>query len=134
MGAAAWGLAWVVEILQGWVGVPLEEQAFFLEVLDEGGSAVLLFVPFAVVLAPLGEELFFRGFAFAHLLRERGPVVAHALSAFLFAAIHLNPSGFPVYLLLAVVFAWSYRRFGSILVPIVAHGVNNAVTLALYLA
>jgi uncharacterized protein len=82
------------------------------------------------VLAPIAEELLFRGFMFATLVRWRGPWVAATIVGLLFGAIHAF--GTPAILLiqLAVLgFLFSVVRWktGSILPTIGLHAVNNSL-------
>jgi membrane protease YdiL (CAAX protease family) len=82
------------------------------------------------VLAPLAEETFFRGYVFGFCLRTRGPWLAYAFSAALFAAAHFNlPSIGPIFVI-GLWFAYVYSQTGSLIPCIVAHGVNNAVALS----
>ena len=134
IGVLALGIAWVLETALAAIGFPVEEQGIVLALLDEGGSVRYAFIAVAVLLAPVGEELFFRSFAFGSLLEHRGPLVAHLVSGGLFTAVHFNPSGVAIYFLLAVVLAESYRRSGRLLVSMIAHGVFNATTVAMYLS
>jgi membrane protease YdiL (CAAX protease family) len=131
LGVTAFAGAVLVEWLMSLLRVEASEQALVQGFLEAGGPLLYVFVPFAVVLAPLGEEIFFRGFQLAYLARERGAPVAYAVSAALFAGVHLNPGGFPIYLWFGGLFAWGYRRWSSLVVPVVAHGVANGITLTL---
>jgi len=77
--------------------------------------------------APLGEEVFFRGFALPALRKGLGPLAAILISAALFALLHMDPVGFiglmEIGVLLAALRWWS----GSIWAAIIAHAVNNGV-------
>jgi membrane protease YdiL (CAAX protease family) len=77
--------------------------------------------------APLGEEVFFRGFALPALRKSLGPLAAILISAALFALLHMDPVGFvglmEIGVLLAALRWWS----GSIWAAIVAHALNNGV-------
>jgi len=77
--------------------------------------------------APLGEEVFFRGFALPALRNSLGPLAAILISAALFALLHMDPVGFiglmEIGVLLAALRWWS----GSIWAAIIAHAVNNGV-------
>ena len=87
------------------------------------------------LIAPVAEELFFRGFVFRSYLRSRGPLVAYAISSLTFATLHLNLPALPAILALALMFAWIYQRTGSIVPNVVGHALNNAVAfVALYFA
>ncbi|MBA2447077.1 MAG: CPBP family intramembrane metalloprotease [Chloroflexi bacterium] len=87
------------------------------------------------LIAPIAEELFFRGFVFRSYLRTRGPLVAYAISSLAFATLHLNLPAVPAIIALALMFAWIYQRTGSIVPNVVGHALNNSVAfMALYFA
>lgn len=80
-----------------------------------------------VIAAPLGEELFFRGFAFQALRRSWGLVSAVLISGALFSFLHMDPVGFlglmEIGVLLAALRWWS----GSIWAAVLGHAVNNGI-------
>ena len=80
-----------------------------------------------VVVAPVTEELFFRGIILRGLLARHGPVLAVGLSSLLFALVHLNPWQFISAFWLGVVLGWFYLRTGSINICILGHAVSNGV-------
>jgi membrane protease YdiL (CAAX protease family) len=102
----------------------------------EHSSTVAQRVPIillAVVIAPVTEELAFRGYLYGVMKRYIGAVPALFLSGILFALIHLNlPSFFPL-LVLASVFALAYELSGSLLVPMTMHALFNSLSLILVL-
>jgi membrane protease YdiL (CAAX protease family) len=79
------------------------------------------------VAAPLGEELFFRGYALPSLARSWGPLAACLVSGAMFSALHVNRIGFlglwEIGILLALLRLWS----GSLWPAILCHATNNAV-------
>ncbi|NNJ24451.1 CPBP family intramembrane glutamic endopeptidase [Alienimonas chondri] len=84
----------------------------------------------AVVFAPIGEELLFRGLLLGSL-RTAGVTVVPAVmaSAALFALLHPVQDWAPLFVL-ACVLGWSRERTGSILPAIIAHAGFNALMLA----
>jgi membrane protease YdiL (CAAX protease family) len=78
------------------------------------------------VIAPLAEEIFFRGYVFNAYLAAKGPRTAYLGSALVFASVHLLPTLLPTFFLIGLVLAFIYRRTGSIVAPIVAHTINNS--------
>lgn len=126
-GGAAFALAGIVALLQELAGIPVQEQEPLLRALR--GIPLVAAFPWVALVAPLGEEVFFRGYVF-RFLASRGPLwLAYGASALAFAGIHLNPSGFLVYAVIALVLAFAYRRTGTLLVPFLAHAVHNGITL-----
>lgn len=87
----------------------------------------------ATVLAPLCEEIAFRGYVQRTIGLRRGPTAAILGAAFLFALLHLNPVLFPALLVLGAIFGWLAWRGGSLWPAVAAHAVNNAITSALVL-
>jgi membrane protease YdiL (CAAX protease family) len=126
-GVAAFALSGLVALLQELAGVPVREQEPLLKALKQIPLAAAF--PWVAVVAPLGEETFFRGYLFRFLASRTPLWLAYAASACAFAGIHLNPSGFLVYVAIALVLAVAYRRTGVLLVPVLAHAVHNAITL-----
>ena len=90
------------------------------------GAALL-----AIVLAPIAEELFFRGFVFGGLIRGLGPWGAAILSAALFMLAHRAPVTFIPIFIIGLLLAWTYLKSGSLWYPILAHmGYNSMVVYA----
>ena len=86
-----------------------------------------------VVLAPIAEEIFFRGIVYNAWLREGGRRWAFFGSAALFALIHLSlVAAVPIFLL-GLALAWVYERTGTLLAPIAMHVTVNAITVTLAL-
>ncbi len=112
------------------VGIEQDQAELFSAVKDAPLSQFLLVLLAGAILAPIGEEIFFRGFLFTSLLKERGPVVAYAASSLLFAVVHLNlPALLPI-LVLGVGLAIARHVSRSLLAPIVAHSLNNMFALS----
>jgi len=88
----------------------------------------------AGILAPACEELTFRGYLQTTLALRRGPRVAIAAGALLFAALHLDPVRFPALLVLGALFGWLTWRAGSIWPAVAAHAANNGLAAGLLLA
>jgi membrane protease YdiL (CAAX protease family) len=83
----------------------------------------------AIVIAPLAEEFFFRGFLYGVLKRYAGALPALVFTGIAFALIHLHvPSLLPLFLL-ACVLTFAYELSGSLLVPMAMHALFNAITL-----
>jgi uncharacterized protein len=83
------------------------------------------------MVAPIGEEVFFRGFIFTGLAQRMGPYLAMVISAFLFGAAHLEKWVFLPLFVVGVGLAWLYYRTRNLWVNIIAHGTVNAVSLVL---
>lgn len=100
-----------------------------------GGSALYLMAALAIM-GPVMEEVIFRGFLFNVLnssvskklgLGTLTTLVAVSGSAFVFGVMHMNLPALPFYMVLGAVYAEAYRRSGTLVVPVVAHVLNNSM-------
>jgi glutamate-5-semialdehyde dehydrogenase len=82
----------------------------------------------AVVIAPVTEEIVFRGLILRGLLGRWRPMAAILFSSGLFALVHFNPAQAPVALLLGLLTGWLYARTRSLGLCILAHALNNAAS------
>ena len=120
----------------------LDLQPSNLDLIKDGFARFPVFLAlFAVVLAPLYEELLFRRVLFGRLWEAGWPVLGLILSSVVFALVHELPglNGKPadstlflilVYTGMGGIFAWVYRRTGTLWAAIAAHILNNAIALA----
>lgn len=87
----------------------------------------------AVTVAPVAEEVLFRGLMYPALKRRLGIGGAMLISSVLFALIHVNLMTFVPLLLLAGVLVWLYEYTGNLAAPVMAHAVFNLANLLLLL-
>jgi membrane protease YdiL (CAAX protease family) len=87
------------------------------------------------VVAPVCEEVFFRGVMFGSLRGWKGVWIAAAITAVVFSAAHLEfaPLVFADRLIAGFVWCLVYARSGRLLPGIMAHAANNAVVIGLLL-
>jgi hypothetical protein len=95
---------------------------------SSSGHALLLVVGIAI-LAPLAEELFFRGALFTALLKSGPPFVATWTTSLAFVLAHQEPRTWAPLLLVALVLADLRLRSGSIWPGFALHAAFNATTL-----
>jgi len=126
MGFAGVGLVYGYDAVSSMIGV--KSQSTPDQVFDNAGPFLVVAVG-AVLLAPVIEEVFFRGFIFGALWRRRGWVFAALVSSLLFSVAHLSIYGLPVFAAIGFLFAWSYRYTGSVKASVIAHAIINTVTV-----
>jgi membrane protease YdiL (CAAX protease family) len=99
----------------------------------EGVALLVLSALLTCVIAPIGEEMLFRGYIFTALRNWRGTLVAAIITALLFGAVHAGSApvldlaplaglGFGLCLL--------YRYTGSLYPCFFAHSLNNCLAFA----
>ncbi|MEX2562279.1 MAG: CPBP family intramembrane glutamic endopeptidase [Nitriliruptoraceae bacterium] len=104
-----------------------------------GGRSLVLAAIVIVLLAPVTEEIVFRGILFQSLDRRLGFWFAATVSSVVFCAIHVEvimsqPLALVGMFVLSMILAASFHLSGSLIVPIMVHAVFNATSLGLALA
>ena len=80
------------------------------------------------IMAPLVEELLFRGAIQGHLMRIGvKPLFAILASSAIFGFIHMNPAQILFAFAIGLIFGWLYYRTGSLVPGIVGHFINNSI-------
>lgn len=147
----AYGAMWAIPVIVATIPVALVLQQVFTQTptspLPPTGNDVgfVLQLVTAAVLAPLGEEIMFRGFATTAWARGIGARAAIVRGALFFAFIHvLGVTGstagdalalafiaFAVRIPVALALGWLFLRRGSIWPAVGLHGAFNAILLVL---
>lgn len=83
----------------------------------------------AVVVAPVVEEIIFRGMITKILLAKYDPKKAILISALIFGIIHMNPAQIPCTIMLGLLFGWLFYKTRSIIPGVILHFTNNAIAL-----
>lgn len=101
---------------------------YFLEHPDLKHRAAIFFM--AVIVAPVAEEIIFRGYFYGVIRRFGGRLPALLTSSLLFAAIHVHLPSMLGLGILAIILCLLYERTGSLWAPITMHACFNASTIA----
>ena len=97
--------------------------------ITNGGWAMFT----AVVMAPVCEEIFFRGILQKNMVRKWGPVAGILIASAIFGLIHGIPQQVVAGFCLGIVIGWVYWRTGSLVAAMVLHAINNALSVFLTL-
>jgi len=121
-------------VLRG-LGIEPTMQDVALVVTEDESYPVRIYLwVLALLVAPVVEELLFRGVALPVAVKHWGVGRGVTVVALAFAVIHLHlPSIVPLFII-AVAFSLAYIHTGSILVPIAMHALFNGVNLWLLAA
>jgi uncharacterized protein len=129
--AVAWALTSVID---RWSPVSPHPVQAVLERASTPADVLLVLVAATVPVA-IGEEVFFRGFAYRLLRARLGVAVALAGSSILFALAHgLEVGEWLPILPLGIVFALLAERSGSLLPAMIGHATVNALAILAGLA
>lgn len=119
---SGFGLSLVFTEVTEWIPTPDFIKQIFQELMSGHWAAKLLAI---VVVAPIAEEMLFRGVIFREFARRYSTAHAMIGSAGLFAVFHLNPWQAVVAFPIGLLAAWLVLRTGSIIPGIVLHASLN---------
>ena len=111
----------------------LKGEPAVLSATSRDGLALALYGVTTVVAAPLGEEVFYRGFVFSGFA-SWGFWPAAAVSSAIFALSHLDASTLIPFTLVGMTLCWLYWRSGSLWDAIAFHSMFNLLSFILLLA
>lgn len=86
---------------------------------------------FIVIIAPIFEEIFFRGFVYRILVKTWSMWFGSLISAILFALFHFEFQSFIPLFILGLILNYNYQRTGSLWTSIGFHALNNSVAFAI---
>jgi len=84
---------------------------------------------FGALIAPIIEELYFRGFAYLAFKSRFGTRMGIFISALFFAVMHLDIPVFIEILVIGIILTYAYEKTKSLPLVIIAHIFNNALAL-----
>jgi len=99
-----------------------------LDEINNPRSLLLLFI-LASFLAPLGEELYFRGFLYPAIAKHTGNIAGMLITSIVFGALHLSWPQFLPLTLGGLFLNWLYFKEGSLYTAIAAHSMWNALAI-----
>lgn len=112
----------------------LGEQESHVPLFGETMQGLWLGGMLLAVLAPLVEELFFRGYVYQVFKKSVAVGWASVLSAGIFALFHFEFTVFVPLFLLGLILNWLFESTRSLWVPIAFHMVNNALAFLVEIA
>ncbi|WP_339262332.1 type II CAAX endopeptidase family protein [Solibacillus sp. FSL W7-1472] len=96
--------------------------------LDEVQSSFLVYVLFFInicILAPIYEEMLFRGILLRRFTLRWSPQKSIIISSLIFGVIHLNPINVVFAFALGCVLGYAYLKTKNIVIPMLLHSFNN---------
>jgi hypothetical protein len=127
---------WAAQNLIGEVNIALDKvlppPSWFWELFNkifENDYGIYGAILKVVIMAPVIEEMIFRGVIMHGLMRNNSKFTAVFVSALLFALFHLNPWQFPATFILGLVLGILMLRTRNIYLCILGHAINNGLVL-----
>lgn len=132
--AVTWGInSLVIKVITMVDKTP--EQQLAVQVLETTTDPAqrAVFALAAIVMAPLVEEILFRGILYP-LVKQRGyPRLALWGTSLLFAAVHVHLATFVPLFIFGLILVWIYERTDTLLAPIVTHSTFNTINFLLFI-
>lgn len=125
------GVYFVVLLLGGILETFLPYNDALEEIFTQGFNSWLGIIAI-VVLAPIFEELLFRGIILRGFIKNYGVARALIFSSFLFGIFHMNLIQSITTSILGFALGWIYIKTGSLWVSMLFHGLNNGISTLLY--
>lgn len=115
------------------LGVQLVQDTVDLFQTTQDMNVLILMAFTAVIIAPLCEEVVFRGYIYPTLKRFSGPWIGALVSALFFSAAHGSVATLIPLFIFGLALVFLYERTGSIWAPISVHFLFNGATVAIQL-
>lgn len=114
-----------------WFAVLLEKIGynFSTEIPLDGALDVTLCVIVTVIIAPVCEELVFRGALLTGLTKKFGAIQSVILSGLAFSLMHMNPEQTVYQFFMGCACAYLAICSGSVLCPMIVHACNNLIAI-----
>lgn len=107
-------------------------------------TAIAIYGVYIIIWAPIGEELFYRGYIYGELRGKQGEIPALLISSFFFGIRHLTHFFFitPTPIIPAIwwtvhaffygfIMVYSYKKTDSLYTPILIHFMTNLISIAI---
>ena len=127
---------WAAQNLIGEINIALDKllppPAWFWELFNkvfESDFGIYGAVLKVVIMAPIVEELIFRGVIMHGLMKNYSKLTAVIVSALMFALFHLNPWQFPATFILGILLGILMVRTRNIWLCIAGHAINNGLVM-----
>jgi len=121
-------LSYIGGMLEEWQPVPAGQQRIFDEMMSNGMHSIII----ACLVAPVLEEMLFRGLVLRSFLQQYSRRLAILGSALLFGLAHMNIYQFLCASILGLVCAWLYDKTRSLWPGIALHASSNGAAIYAY--
>ncbi|NQV77003.1 MAG: CPBP family intramembrane metalloprotease [Lutibacter sp.] len=108
-----------------------EQQESIFEILNSSNASLFILGIMIVLIAPILEELFFRGFVLQSLVDKIGTKWGSVVTAGIFAIFHLEPQAFFPLFIIGLIINNIAIKHKSIIPTIAYHMMNNGIAFAL---
>jgi membrane protease YdiL (CAAX protease family) len=129
-----WPILMLVSLVSKTILYEYSEQEIVRNIRISNNSTELLsmFI-MIVILAPIIEEIIFRGLIYRVFKRLLGPLFGAFISSILFSFVHLNLLSFSYLFIFGIILCVYYEKEKTIITPIIMHSILNGIMFSLIL-
>jgi membrane protease YdiL (CAAX protease family) len=121
-------------VFRSLLGFQPDASGIWNETKSLNAEARTLIMFLGIIIAPICEEIFFRGGIFKSFAQKGYVIFGVLFSSLIFATVHFDILSFPVYFVFGVILALTYLKTNFLVSSIIAHAINNAVAFYLIYA
>lgn len=114
---------WLVDV----TGTPEMQEVVDAMSSSQDGSTRFALIVTALIVAPIGEECFFRGFLYTTLRQQARPIAAAIIAGAYFGAVHISLLQMLPLTVFGIMQCLIYERCRTLWIPILTHFTFNAL-------
>ena len=103
------------------------------EAITENQESLLIFGFMAIFIAPVVEEIFFRGFVYPSLANRYGVIVSAIITSCLFGLAHIVAANAIIAFFIGLILVYVYHQTTNLLTPILVHSAFNLISVIIIL-
>ncbi len=108
---------------------PSETQEVLLKAATSSLKSFSLLFFLGALVAPLSEEIYFRGYMFRAMRQRLSPCLAAVLNGIYFGISHMDAAAFLAVAILGSILAYAYEKKDSLFLVVIAHAFVNATAI-----
>lgn len=124
------GLSIFISEVGNYVTLLFPMSEFMKEIFNEAFGGEISFIGSligVIIVAPITEEILFRGIMLKGLLKRHSDLTSILVTALLFAILHFNIYQFVGALIAGIFLGWLYSKTNSLLLCIIGHATYNSI-------
>ena len=129
------GLSILIAVISSISGTELpgfQSQSPILPLFGTDNFSFVIAIIVIVIIAPIIEEMFFRGYILQTLSKNLSTSTSSIITALIFASVHFEFQSFIPIFLLGIILNWLFLKFNSIWPSILFHFLNNIITFTIF--
>lgn len=124
-------LTFIISFFSKLILPDFEEQSKVIELKENFDKNLYKNIISIVIISPILEEIVFRKLFYRSLKKITTIGIAASVSSLIFGVIHFNVLSLIMLIFISIFFTFIYEKYNSVIYPIIAHSLFNAIMLIL---